>query len=115
MSYPGIAGKSVVVTGASRGLGLAIATAFVGAGGWVTLVAEDQVVERVAHSIGAYGAVADISDDAAITAALHQIPRIDILINNAGLERLTPLDDSSAPRTRRRSGASSKSTSPAPS
>ena len=32
MSYPGIAGKSVVVTGASRGIGLAIATAFVGCG-----------------------------------------------------------------------------------
>jgi 3-hydroxybutyrate dehydrogenase len=96
MSYPGLAGKFVVVTGASRGLGLAIATAFVGAGGIVTLIAEDAAVEKAAHAMGAEGLVADISNQAAIVAALREIERIDILINNAGLERLTPVDDVSA-------------------
>ncbi len=96
MSYPGIAGKSVVVTGASRGIGLAIATAFLGSGAYVTLIAEDEAVRTAAHSLGGLGLVADISDAAAIGAALGQVRRIDILVNNAGLERLTPLDDASA-------------------
>jgi 3-hydroxybutyrate dehydrogenase len=96
MSYPGIAGKSVVVTGASRGIGLAIATAFIGSGAYVTLIAEDEAVRAAAHSLGAIGIAADISDNAAIDAALQQIRRVDILVNNAGLERLTPLDDASA-------------------
>jgi 3-hydroxybutyrate dehydrogenase len=95
MSYPGIAGKSVVVTGASRGIGLAIATAFIGSGAYVTLVAEDEAVLAAAHSLGALGLVADITDNAAITAALGEVRRVDILVNNAGLERLTPLDDAS--------------------
>jgi NAD(P)-dependent dehydrogenase (short-subunit alcohol dehydrogenase family) len=96
MSYPGIAGKSVIVTGASRGLGLAIATAFLGAGATVTLLAEDDAVEHAAHTLGAYALVADISNHAEIVAALREITRIDVLVNNAGLERLTPVEDVSA-------------------
>ena len=96
MSYPGLGGKSVVVTGASRGLGLAIATAFIGSGAKVTLIAEDQAVEQAAHAIGALGIIADIANNAAIEAAFAGIGRVDVLVNNAGLERLTPLSDTSA-------------------
>ena len=37
------------------------------------------------------GAVADITDPAAVERALSELSRIDVLINNAGLERLTPI------------------------
>jgi 3-hydroxybutyrate dehydrogenase len=96
MSYPGIGGKSVVVTGASRGLGLAIATAFVASDAQVTLIAEDEAVRAAARSLGGAGIVADISSSEAIASALGEIHHIDVLVNNAGLERLTPLDDPSA-------------------
>lgn len=96
MSYPGLGGKSVIVTGASRGLGLSIATAFVGAGSVVTMIAEDAAIGHAAKAIGAEGMIADISDHAAIMGALRDIKRIDVLVNNAGLERLTALEDLSA-------------------
>ena len=85
-------GQQVVVTGSSRGLGLGIAEAFIAAGATVRLVADDPVVIEVAAKVGCEGRVADITkaDDVAI--ALSGMNKIDVLVNNAGLERLTPVD-----------------------
>ena len=93
---PDLGGRTAIITGASRGIGLGIARAFATAGAELHLLADDPAMELVAASLGGRGYVADITEGAAIAAVFSGIPKIDILINNAGLERLTPVDDASA-------------------
>ncbi len=83
--------KKVVITGASRGIGLGIAQGFASGGAELTLIADDPQVVEAAARIGARGAVTDITDAHAVDRALAPLDRIDVLINNAGLERLTPI------------------------
>lgn len=90
------AGRCVVITGSSRGIGLGLAESFAVAGARLHLIADDTAVHDAAHSLGASSAVADISDKAQVVVALARLDRIDVLINNAGLELMTPVDDTSA-------------------
>lgn len=97
MTLPGIAGRRVLVTGASRGIGEAVAAAFLAAGAQVHVLAEDAAVEETGARIGAAGAhVADIADEKAIARVAAAIGPVDVLVNNAGLERMTPIDDADA-------------------
>ena len=86
-----LAGKTAVITGASRGIGLGIAQRFSAAGAKLHLIADDERVLAVASDLKATGAVADISDGKTMSAALSGLGKIDVLVNNAGLERLTPI------------------------
>ena len=92
-----------LVTGASRGLGLAIATALVGRGWALILDArDDRELTRAAGGLGAVLVPGDVTDPAhraQLVAAVAAHGRLDLLVNNAshlgpGLRRLAdyPLD-----------------------
>src|SRR5262245_3828586 len=87
--------KCVVITGASRGIGLGVARGFAAAGARLHLIADDPAVVDVARELGSTGHAADITDARAIEEVFETIGRHDVLINNAGLERITPLTDTS--------------------
>lgn len=89
------AGRRVVITGSSRGIGLGVAQGFAAAGASLHLIADDAAVQDAARALGATSAVADIADKAQVMAALAGLGAIDVLINNAGLELMTPVNDTS--------------------
>src|SRR5689334_619718 len=94
-----LAGKVAVVTGGSRGIGLAIAAALVDAGGSVsitgrTLATLDEARKQLARGESGragrvHTSVADVrdADDAsrAVERAVEQFGGLDILVNNAGI------------------------------
>jgi len=88
-------GRVAVITGASRGLGRAMALALAGAGARIALVARDAgLLEKVAEEARALGAdaaafQADVTGEAEVARLENDIAgrfgRVDILINNAGI------------------------------
>ena len=92
-------GKRALVTGAGRGLGLAAAAALAEQGAHVVLAARsaaelDEAVEAIRHIGGAAEAlVLDVSDKAAVDAAIAAARGLDILVNNAGTNRPAPFAD----------------------
>jgi 3-hydroxybutyrate dehydrogenase len=88
-------GKTVLVTGASRGIGYGVAEGFVGAGASVFVLAESDRIVEAARKLGptVTPLQCDITDRDAVRRALAPLERIDVLVNNAGLERITPVED----------------------
>ena len=85
-------GQVVAITGASRGIGLEAARAFVAAGASVALLARDgAALETLAESLGpqALALPCDVAEAASLAMALAQTQRhfgrLDVMINNAGV------------------------------
>jgi len=99
-------GKIALITGASYGIGYAIAKAFHAAG--AVIVFNDINQEKVdmglasykADGIDAHGYVFDVTDEEAVTEAIAKITEevgtIDILVNNAGIIKRIPALEMSA-------------------
>jgi 3-oxoacyl-[acyl-carrier protein] reductase len=101
---PDLTGRVALVTGASRGIGAAIALALAEAGADVAVNYLERAVEAeaVAARIAALGRRAltlssDVSDGAAVAAMVRtvgaQLGPIDILVNNAGVALVRGIDD----------------------
>jgi NAD(P)-dependent dehydrogenase (short-subunit alcohol dehydrogenase family) len=96
-------GRVAVVTGASKGLGKAMAVALARSGATVALVARSgELLANVQAEIGALGGeahavVADLREESAVGRMAEQVRRAagspDILINNAGMNLRKPLQD----------------------
>jgi len=121
-SSQSLAGKVAVVTGASRGIGRAIATRLASAGAHVVLAARSVekpsegftgTVHDVAETIRSFGGTAtplglDVADgesrEAFVRACHNQVGTVDILVNNAGTPLYKTIDQYSAHDLRQQIG-----------
>lgn len=99
-------GKIALITGASYGIGFAIATAYAKAG--ATIVFNDINADLVAKGMAAYeaegikahGYVCDVTNEDAVSELIAKVEKevgvIDILVNNAGIIKRTPMLEMSA-------------------
>jgi NAD(P)-dependent dehydrogenase (short-subunit alcohol dehydrogenase family) len=97
-------GQVAIVTGGSRGIGRAVALAFAQDGARVAITAahDRDALEKAEREIAALGngciaMMADVARrgdiDKLVQAILARWGRIDVLVNNAGILRLAPLED----------------------
>jgi NAD(P)-dependent dehydrogenase (short-subunit alcohol dehydrogenase family) len=101
-----LAGKVAVVTGASRGLGRAIAVALAGGGADVALAARSKVdLEETARLVQAAGRRAlvvptDVASYAEVEVVMartiRELGRLDIVVNNSGVAKVAPLVEMTA-------------------
>jgi gluconate 5-dehydrogenase len=109
MNFPAafsLEGKVALVTGASYGIGFAIASALAGAGARIVFndINEDFLAKGLAAykaaGIDAHGYVCDVTDETAVTALVARIAEevgpVDILVNNAGIIKRVPMIEMSA-------------------
>jgi 3-oxoacyl-[acyl-carrier protein] reductase len=95
-------GRVVLVTGAGRGIGRALAHAFVGAGAKVALLGKTRKnlldVQKELKDSGAstFVVAADVADEGAVSRAVaaveQQLGPVDVLVNNAGIFAAAPVE-----------------------
>src|SRR5438046_10307953 len=91
-----LAGKVAVITGGARGIGEAIARGFASEGARVCIADIDgEAARTTAAMIGhdAFPVRPDVTSLASITSMLSEVGPIDILVNNAAIFELDPIDE----------------------
>lgn len=90
-----VEGKTVVVTGGSRGIGRMIAQGFADAGARVYISARKaEQVAKTAAELGCVGVPADLSTPAGVEALVSAVEGpVDVLVNNAGATWGAPLEE----------------------
>jgi NAD(P)-dependent dehydrogenase (short-subunit alcohol dehydrogenase family) len=92
-------GRVALVTGASRGLGAATAIALGQAGAKLVLLSRtEKELAQVAEQVSAVGEVlkilvCDVTDSGKLNAAISSLDRLDVLVNNAGINIPEPFID----------------------
>jgi 3-hydroxybutyrate dehydrogenase len=102
MTPSDLAGRAALVTGAASGIGREIAEALARAGARVTLADLDgPAAERAAAALAAQGLLArgvacDVTSEAQVCAVVDETldahGRLDVLVNNAGLQHVAPIE-----------------------
>ena len=94
-----LAGRRALITGSSQGIGFALASGLADAGAQIVLNGRDEAkLTSAANAIkGAQALAFDATDHAAVRLAVDAFEAdhgpIDVLINNAGMQHRTPLED----------------------
>jgi len=85
-----LAGRRVLITGASRGIGRALATQFAAAGARVALVARSEApLKELAGRLGGTAYPADLCDPDQLAGLIDRVEAdgpVDVLVNNAGVD-----------------------------
>jgi len=92
--HPSLSGRTALVTGAASGIGRAVAARLAADGASVLLLDRDEVgAKEAAAAVGGEHLVADLADPASIDALELSGRGIDVLVNNAGIQHVAPVEE----------------------